>query len=508
MHYDSEKKEQWNGVKVIGTGNVNLKKFKESLSPIIDKIMNSDYYSSINVLELSSRVSQKTIINEVRNVNLLFIVADIADEIGMNIFCEMGKVAKTADILTIGIIISHSPLNYEAVNAEEMSRARELEKYTDCLIPIPIKKFSNELLFWAVTLIHDLAFKPGWVTALDYADIKKILKDKGLATFGVGKAYGKNKNLKAMENAKENLLLDIPLENSDTLALCIIGNPELSGYEVNAIVDEAFGIKNEFDNTSVFQVFIDENLDNDDVIVGIFATGFKQSEALEKAGKYTGDEMIQIGPFFYINGYYLTNKIPAVQGEKRGGKLDNPYSHEQLYDDNYYGNNDFDFPLGRVVWDTEKDEARIYTCSCIVEIDGALEKIAELFGLSGNVSVIRDGRYCCKTCVSRIMQGFSARSIQPKIGPFFYWYDEFLSHKIHVMQGEKRGGKLDNPYSHEKLYDENFNDGDYISIPRGRVVWDTEKGRAIIYVDACIEKAEGAVAKIVGLFGGYIPSFV
>ena len=87
------------------------------------------------------------------------------------------------------------------------------------------------------------------------------------------------------------------------------------------------------------------------------------------------------------------------------------------------------------------------------------------------------------------------------IGPFFYINGDFISHKIPATQGDKRGGKLDNPYSHEKLYDDRYNDGDYINIPRGRVVWDIEKERAIIYIDICLEKLDGAVTKIAELFG-------
>jgi len=89
----------------------------------------------------------------------------------------------------------------------------------------------------------------------------------------------------------------------------------------------------------------------------------------------------------------------------------------------------------------------------------------------------------------------------PMIGPFFYVDGEFLSHRIPVLQGDKRGGKLDNPYSHEILYDDFYSYGDFINIPRGRVVWDTETGHAIIYIDVCIEVIEGAVEKLSELFG-------
>jgi len=87
------------------------------------------------------------------------------------------------------------------------------------------------------------------------------------------------------------------------------------------------------------------------------------------------------------------------------------------------------------------------------------------------------------------------------IGPFFYINKNFIAHKTPIAQGEHRGGKIDNPYSHEKLYDDKIGDGDYINVPRRRVVWDTQQTREIIYIDVCIERINGAVEKIAELFG-------
>ena len=86
------------------------------------------------------------------------------------------------------------------------------------------------------------------------------------------------------------------------------------------------------------------------------------------------------------------------------------------------------------------------------------------------------------------------------IGPFFYIDGRCIAHSIPDWQGEKRAGKLDNPYSHEALYDDHFDSGDYIDVPRGRVVWDTETDRAILYLDRCIEKTDGAIEKTAMLF--------
>ena len=86
------------------------------------------------------------------------------------------------------------------------------------------------------------------------------------------------------------------------------------------------------------------------------------------------------------------------------------------------------------------------------------------------------------------------------IGPFFYIEGNFVMHQIPIDEGEMSDFKLDNPYSHEKLYADHCFSGDYINIPRGRVVWDMKENKAIIYIDTCIEKKKSAVAKIAKLF--------
>lgn len=110
-----------------------------------------------------------------------------------------------------------------------------------------------------------------------------------------------------------------------------------------------------------------------------------------------------IGPFFYINGVFLTAKIPASQGEKRGGKVDNPCSHEKLYDDNYSDGDYINFPRGRVVWDIEKDRAIVYVDACIERINDAIAKIADLFSLNSYV-VEHDEHYVCVNCIQNIWE--------------------------------------------------------------------------------------------------------
>lgn len=109
-----------------------------------------------------------------------------------------------------------------------------------------------------------------------------------------------------------------------------------------------------------------------------------------------------IGPFFYTaGGQILAHRIPAAEGETRGGKLDNPYSHEALYNDHNACGDYIELPRGRVIWDIAQSHAILYTDTCIEQIDGAIEQIAELFGLTDYV-VEHDEHYVCPTCMGNI----------------------------------------------------------------------------------------------------------
>lgn len=81
------------------------------------------------------------------------------------------------------------------------------------------------------------------------------------------------------------------------------------------------------------------------------------------------------------------------------------------------------------------------------------------------------------------------------VGPFFY-----LEHTISGTQGlladfvdlkhaEKQPlGMLDNPVSHQTLFDRLQTDIEYMDIPRGRVIYDPIKHEAVVYMDTCIEE--------------------
>lgn len=96
----------------------------------------------------------------------------------------------------------------------------------------------------------------------------------------------------------------------------------------------------------------------------------------------------------------------------------------------------------------------------------------------------------------------------PLIGSFFYIRGKLIYNACPLAEGREQAGKLDNSYGHDQLYDDYFKTGEYIDYPRGRVVWDKEKKRSIIYIDPCINR-EDVLSRIIAAFdiGDYVVEY-
>ena len=88
----------------------------------------------------------------------------------------------------------------------------------------------------------------------------------------------------------------------------------------------------------------------------------------------------------------------------------------------------------------------------------------------------------------------------PKVGPFFKIKGKYLYDAISIDKCESSTGVLDNPCSHESLFENRYSkELDYIDYPRGRVLWDTKESRGIIFIDPCI-KSQTTISKIAEIF--------
>ena len=142
-------------------------------------------------------------------------------------------------------------------------------------------KIADDVLLQGVQGISDLIAVPGLIN-LDFADVKTVMENKGLAHMGIGWASGENKAVEAAEKAIKSPLLETSIQGAKAVLLNITGGPELGLFEVNE-ASELVAQAADPDVNLIFGAVIDESL-QDEIKITVIATGFDniQSQAFSE----------------------------------------------------------------------------------------------------------------------------------------------------------------------------------------------------------------------------------
>jgi cell division protein FtsZ len=130
----------------------------------------------------------------------------------------------------------------------------------------------DEVLKQAVEGISDIIRTAGTIN-LDFADIKRILKDSGTALMGVGRGMGENRAREAATAAVNSPLLDVSIHGAKGVLFAIYGAEDLGMYEVQEaakIITESV----DKDAKIIFGIATDPTLKKDEIKVTVIATGF------------------------------------------------------------------------------------------------------------------------------------------------------------------------------------------------------------------------------------------
>jgi cell division protein FtsZ len=139
---------------------------------------------------------------------------------------------------------------------------------------------ADDILLQAVRGISDLIITPGLIN-LDFADVRTVMAEMGLALMGAATAQGENRAVEAAQKAISSPLLeDISIHGARGLLINITGGPDLGLHEVNEaatmIQEEAHD-----DANIIFGAVIDERM-KDEIRVTVIATGFGERDEQRK----------------------------------------------------------------------------------------------------------------------------------------------------------------------------------------------------------------------------------
>ncbi len=229
--------------------------------------------------------------------DMVFVTAGMGGGTGTGGAPVVADVAKQTGALTVGVVTK--PFLFEGNKRRKQAEQglAELKSAVDTLIVIPNQRLlsvagesmsladafkrADEVLLNAVQGISDLITVHGLVN-VDFADVRTIMGEQGMALMGTGRSSGEKRSLEAMQAAISSPLLeDVTLDGATGLLVNITGGPNLTLHEVNEAVSMAQSAADP-DANIIFGSVVDENL-GDEVKITVIATGFQPRDAEKRA---------------------------------------------------------------------------------------------------------------------------------------------------------------------------------------------------------------------------------
>lgn len=223
----------------------------------------------------------------IEGTDLLFITAGMGGGTGTGAAPVIAQVAKELNVLTVAVVTK--PFNFE--NRKRMNIAvqglEDLRQFADSLIVIPNEKLSlvlgakitmvnafkaaNDVLQNAVAGISELITRPGQLN-VDFADVKTVMSNRGMAMMGMGSAGGDDRAKKAVELALSSPLLDdIELQGARGLLVNVSCDESLTMEEYQLINERVHEIASD-EADAKCGMAVNPNL-NGELRVTVVATG-------------------------------------------------------------------------------------------------------------------------------------------------------------------------------------------------------------------------------------------
>lgn len=232
--------------------------------------------------------SYNDIVEKLEGADMVFVTAGMGGGTGTGGAPIVAKIAKETGALTIGVVTR--PFIFEGKKRRKHADlgVQELRENVDTLIVIPNQKLlsvasestplletfkkADEVLLQAVKGISDLINIRGLIN-LDFADIRTVMANKGMAIMGTGVASGENRAVEAASQAISSPLLEnISIDGATGIIINVTGGPDLTLWEVNeasTLITEAA----HEDAEVIFGAVINQDMSNE-VHVTVIATGF------------------------------------------------------------------------------------------------------------------------------------------------------------------------------------------------------------------------------------------
>ena len=257
--------------------------------------------------EIGQKAAEETL-DEITSLldgtDMVFITAGMGGGTGTGAAPIIAKAAKDMGILTVGVVTK--PFSFEGAKRKKQAELgiNFLKKYVDSLVIVPNDRLlqncerntsmlqafqmADDVLRQGVQGISDLISDFALIN-VDFADVKSVMTDRGVAHMVVGRGTGETRAKDAVKNAIESPLLETTIEGAKAILLYVAGGYDLGMLEVSEIaslVEE----RADRDCILIFGAAVNEEM-QDEIAITVIATGFDEGlESTSGGGREAADK--------------------------------------------------------------------------------------------------------------------------------------------------------------------------------------------------------------------------
>jgi cell division protein FtsZ len=250
----------------------------------------------------AAKETREEIKNALKGADMVFVTCGLGGGTGTGSAPVVAEMAKKGGALTVAIVT----LPFKMEGRQRMENAlgglKNLESNVDTLIVIPNEKLleivpdvsiatafkiADEVLVNSVKGITELVTKPGLVN-LDFADVKAVMRDSGLAMIGMGESDSENRAFEAVERALNNPLLTVDIEGANAALINVTGGQNITMREAQQIV-EAVSNKLAPDAKIIWGAMVNEEM-GDRIRAMLIVTGVKNSSLFAAEKTWTNKQ--------------------------------------------------------------------------------------------------------------------------------------------------------------------------------------------------------------------------
>lgn len=255
--------------------------------------------------------SYEEIQETLRGSDIVFVAAGLGGGTGTGAAPIIAKAAREVGALTVSVVTK--PFGFEGRMRAALANLglEELKKVSDSLIVIAndklreavdetigIKnafKVTDNILYQAVNGMSQVILNPGSGNDInaDFADVKTIMKHKGIALMGIGKAKGDEATSRALDNAINSPLLEkVPLDGAKGILIHFTISPEISLFAIEDVMNN-INQRVDINAQIIFGTTTDTDFERDEVKITIIATGFEAKNEIKEAQKESDENEIE-----------------------------------------------------------------------------------------------------------------------------------------------------------------------------------------------------------------------